>query len=105
MLKCKARYLADLFNQLYEIDPRAASDLVSHRVECNKEFLESNIPFVFSSSEEGLVTMGVVGFINALAENGSGVVAAIYDDNQKLLGFTVTGCDECEPYQHEGYHL
>lgn len=49
--------------------------------------------------------MGVVGFMNALAENGSGVVAAIYDDNQQLLGFTVTGCDDCEPYQHEGYHL
>lgn len=88
----EAKQIADLLNQLFTIDPVAAAKLVNHRVECNDAFLGSDIPFVCSRNSEGVITMGVVGFVNALAKPGSGYAAAVYDDN-RLTGFTVVGAD------------
>ncbi|MCW2477749.1 hypothetical protein [Candidatus Symbiopectobacterium sp. NZEC135] len=86
-----AKQIADLFNQLYALDPLAAANLVGHRVICNKKFAESDVPFVCSQQSDGIVSMGVVGFVNAIASPNSGRVAAVYGDDKKLTGFTVVG--------------
>ncbi|EGT3572240.1 hypothetical protein ACIEGN_18570 [Citrobacter freundii] len=87
----EAKQIAELLNQLFAIDPAAAADLVNHRVACNDAFLGSDIPFVCSQSRDGVITMGVVGFVNAMAKPGSGRAAAVYDDDGQLTGFTVVG--------------
>lgn len=89
----EARQIAELLNQLFETDPVAAADLVNHRVVCNDAFLGSDIPFVCSQSQDGVITMGVVGFVNAMAKPGTGYAAAIYGDDNQLTGFTVVGAD------------
>lgn len=89
----EAKQIAGLLNQLFDIDPVAAAKLVDHRVECSDAFLIGDIPFVCSRNSKGVVTMGVVGFVNALAIHGTGCAAAIYDDNNQLIGFTVVGDD------------
>lgn len=88
----EASQITDLFNQLFETDPSAAVELVNHRVVCNDSFLDSGIPFVCSQSRDGVITMGVVGFVNALAKPGTGYAAAVYEGNQ-LTGFAVVGAD------------
>ncbi|EQB1509166.1 hypothetical protein [Enterobacter hormaechei] len=90
----EARQIAELLNQLFAIDPAAAADLVNHRVVCNKAFLESDIPFVCSQSRDGVITMGLVGFVNAMAKPGNGYAAAVYDDDGLLTGFTVVGAEQ-----------
>ena len=90
----EAKKIAELLNQLFAIDPAAAADLVNHRVVCNDAFLESDIPFVCSQSRDGVITMGMVGFINALAKPGTGCAAAVYNHNHQLTGFTVVGAEQ-----------
>ncbi|HEM8560997.1 TPA: hypothetical protein U2Q33_000767 [Citrobacter farmeri] len=87
----EAKQIAELLNQLFAIDPAAAAYLVNHRVVCNDAFLGSDIPFVCSQSRDGVITMGVVGFVNAMAKPGTGYAAAVYDDDGQLTGFTVVG--------------
>lgn len=87
-----AKQIAELLNQLFTADPVAAAKLVNHRVECSDAFLDSDIPFVCSRDSEGVITMGVVGFVNALARHGTGYAAAIYENNQ-FAGFTVVGAN------------
>lgn len=87
----EAKQITDLLNQLFAIDPAAAADLVNHRVVCNDAFLGSDIPFVCSQSRDGIITMGVVGFVNAMAKPGTGYAAAAYDNDGQLTGFTVVG--------------
>ncbi|STB29484.1 hypothetical protein [Citrobacter koseri] len=89
----EAKQIADLLNQLFEIDPAAAADLANHRVVCNDAFLGSDIPFVCSQSRDGVITMGLVGFVNAMAKPGTGYAAAMYDDANHLTGFTVVGAE------------
>lgn len=89
----EARQIADLLSQLFTTDPVAATALVNHRVVCNEAFLGSDIPFVCSQSRDGVITMGVVGFVNAMAKPGTGYAAAIYGDDNQLTGFTVVGAD------------
>lgn len=89
----EAKQIVELLNQLFETDPVAAADLVNHRVVCNDAFLGSDIPFVCSQSQDGVITMGVVGFVNAMAKPGTGYAAAIYGDDNQLTGFTVVGAD------------
>lgn len=86
----EAKQIAELLNQLFTTDPAAAAKLVNHRVECSDAFLDSDIPFVCSRNSEGVITMGVVGFVNALAKPGTGYAAAVYEGNQ-LTGFIVMG--------------
>ncbi|AEN65405.1 hypothetical protein Entas_2677 [Enterobacter soli] len=90
----EAKQIAELLNQLFAIDPAAAADLVNHRVVCNDAFLGSDIPFVYSQSRDGIITMGVVGFVNAMAKPGTGRAAAVYDDANQLTGFTVVGAEQ-----------
>ncbi|HDR2607965.1 hypothetical protein [Enterobacter hormaechei] len=90
----EARQIAELLNQLFAIDPAAAADLVNHRVVCNEAFLESDIPFACSQSRDGVITMGLVGFVNAMAKPGNGYAAAVYDDDGLLTGFTVVGAEQ-----------
>lgn len=87
----EAKQIAELLNQLFAIDPAAAADLVNHRVACNDAFLGSDIPFVCSQSRDGVIAMGVVGFLNAMAKPGTGYAAAVYDNDGQLTGFTVVG--------------
>ncbi|KOR02502.1 hypothetical protein [Pluralibacter gergoviae] len=89
----EASQITELFNQLFETDPSAAAELVNHRVVCNDSFLDSDTPFVCSQSRDGVITMGVVGFMNAMAKPGTGYAAAEYDDDGKLTGFTVVGAE------------
>lgn len=89
----EAKQIADFLNQLFAVDPSAAAALVNHRVVCNDAFLGSDIPFVCSQSRDGVITMGVVGFVNAMAKPGSGLAAAVYDDDGQLTGFTVVGAE------------
>lgn len=90
----EAKQIVDLLNQLFTTDPVAAADLVNHRVVCNEAFLESDIPFVCSQSRDGVITMGLVGFVNAMAKPGNGYAAAVYDDDGLLTGFTVVGAEQ-----------
>ncbi|EBG0542791.1 hypothetical protein NPT74_004587 [Salmonella enterica subsp. enterica serovar Techimani] len=85
--------LLALFNRLYETDPVATTELVDHRVVCNESFLSSDVPFVCSKRGDGVITMGVVGFVNGMAKPGTGYVAAVYDDC-KLTGFTIVGAEQ-----------
>ncbi|EAS2531019.1 hypothetical protein OEC43_002669 [Salmonella enterica subsp. enterica serovar Johannesburg] len=87
----EAKQIVELLNQLFISDPVAAADLVNHRVVCNDAFLGSDIPFVCSQSRDGVITMGLVGFVNAMAKPGTGYAAAMYDDDGQLTGFTVVG--------------
>ncbi len=89
----EAKQIVELLNQLFATDPVAAADLVNHRVVCNDAFLERDIPFVCSQSRDGVITMGVVGFMNAMAKPGTGRAAAVYDDDGRLTGFTVVGAE------------
>lgn len=89
----EARQIAELLNQLFATDPVAAAELINHRVVCNDAFLGSDIPFVCSQSQDGVITMGVVGFMNAMSKHGTGRAAAVYDDDGKLTGFTVVGAE------------
>lgn len=89
----EAKQIVDLLNQLFTTDPVAAADLVNHRVVCNDAFLESDIPFVCSQSRDGVITMGLVGFVNAMAKPGTGYAAAVYGDGGQLTGFTVVGAE------------
>ncbi|CUY56650.1 hypothetical protein ACU9SG_001554 [Serratia marcescens] len=95
--------IADLLNKLFKLDATAAENLVNHRVECNEAFLASDVPFVCSRNGNGVISMGMVGLLNAMASPNSGRVAAIYSDDKRLVGFTVVGCKECDPYQYEDY--
>lgn len=87
----EANKITALLNRLFETDPAAAADLVNHRVVCGDAFLGRDIPFVCSQSLDGVITIGVVGFVNAMAKPGTGYAAAIYDDDNKLTGFKVVG--------------
>lgn len=89
----EARQIAELLNQLFATDRVAAADLINHRVVCNDAFLGSDIPFVCSQSRDGVITMGLVGFVNAMAKPGTGYAAAMYDDDRQLTGFTVVGAE------------
>ncbi|EOT7378623.1 hypothetical protein ACNR8Y_002810 [Enterobacter cloacae] len=89
----EAKQIVELLNQLFTTDPVAAADMVNHRVVCNDAFLGSDIPFVCSQSRDGVITMGVVGFMNAMAKQGTGRAAAVYDDDGQLTGFTVVGAE------------
>lgn len=89
----EARQIAELLNQLFATDPVAAAELINHRVVCNDALLGSDIPFVCSQSRDGVITMGLVGFVNAMAKPGTGYAAAMYDDANHLTGFTVVGAE------------
>lgn len=89
----EAKKIVEMLNLLYAADPLAAADLVNHRVACNDAFLGSDVPFVCSQSRDGVITMGLVGFVNAMAKPGTGRAAAVYDDVNQLTGFTVIGTD------------
>ena len=89
----EARQIAELLNQLFATDPVTAAELINHRVVCNDAFLGSDIPFVCSQSRDGVITMGLVGFVNAMAKPGTGYAAAVYDDENQLSGFTVVGAE------------
>jgi hypothetical protein len=90
----EAKLITELLNQLFSTDQSAANALVNHRVVCNEAFLGSDIPFVCSQSRDGVITMGVVGFLNAMAKPGTGRVAVMYDDENQLIGFTVVGAEQ-----------
>lgn len=100
----EAKKLADMLNRLLELDQEGTQKLISHRVEFNNNLEAENVPFVCAKSNDGVITMGVIGFLNGMASPNTGVVAAVID-NKKLTGFTVVGCKECEPYQFESYAL
>ncbi|WP_447868619.1 hypothetical protein [Rahnella aceris] len=99
----ESKQIADLLNKLFTLDATAAETLVNHRVECNEAFLASEVPFVCSRNGNGMISMGIVGFLNAMVSPDSGRVAANYNDDQQLVGFKVVGCKECDPYQYEDY--
>lgn len=87
----EAKEIVGLLNRLFSLDADAAAKLVAHRVECCEALVGDDVPFVCSRSREGVLNMGVVGFINAMAEPGTGYAAAVYDDDKKLTGFKVVG--------------
>ncbi|MCD9263204.1 hypothetical protein SJ345_03515 [Citrobacter braakii] len=89
----EAKLITELLNQLFSTDQSAANALVNHRVVCNEAYLGSDIPFVCSQSRDGIITMGVVGFVNGMAKPGTGRAAAVYDDANHLTGFTVVGAE------------
>ncbi|TBL46400.1 hypothetical protein EYY98_23990 [Obesumbacterium proteus] len=87
----EAKEIADLLNKLFILDSDAAAKLVVHHVECSDALAGDDVPFVCSRSREGVLNMGVVGFVNAMAKTGTGYVAAVYDDDKNLTGFKVVG--------------
>ncbi|MFZ4167668.1 hypothetical protein ACEV60_03225 [Enterobacter ludwigii] len=87
----EAKEIVGLLNKLFSLDADAAAKLVAHRVECSEALAGDDVPFVCSRSREGVINMGVVGFINAMAKHGTGYAAAVYDDDNKLTGFKVVG--------------
>lgn len=87
----EAKEIVVLLNKLFSLDVDAAAKLVVHRVECNEALAGDDVPFVCSRTSEGGIRMGVVGFINAMANPGTGFAAAVYDDDKNLTGFKVVG--------------
>lgn len=87
----EAKEIVGLLNNLLSLDADAAAKLVAHRVECSEALAGDDVPFVCSRSREGVLNMGVVGFMNAMAKPGTGYAAAVYDDDKKLTGFKVVG--------------
>jgi len=92
----ESKKIADLLNKLFSLDATAAEALVNHRVECNEAFLDPEVPFVCSRNGNGDITMGIVGFLNAMASPDSGRVAAKYNGDKQLVGFTVVEYKECD---------
>ncbi|MEL4016920.1 hypothetical protein [Dryocola clanedunensis] len=87
----EAKEIVGLLNKLFSLDADAAAKLVAHRVECSEALAGDDVPFVCSRSREGVLNMGIVGFMNAMAKPGTGYAAAVYDDDKKLTGFKVVG--------------
>lgn len=87
----EAKEIVVLLNKLFSLDADAAAQLVVHRVECNEALAGDDVPFVCSRSREGVLNMGVVGFVNAMAKTGTGYAAAVYDDDKNLTGFKIVG--------------
>jgi hypothetical protein len=87
----EAKEIVDLLNKLFSLDADAVAGLVAHRVECSEVLAGDDVPFVCSRSREGVLNMGVVGFVNAMAKPGTGYAAAVYDDDKKLTGFKIVG--------------
>ncbi|EHM6378430.1 hypothetical protein KGT21_002529 [Salmonella enterica] len=58
------------------------------------QFIQTSLVVRLRSKRgDGVITMGVVGFVNGMARPGTGYVAAVYDDC-KLTGFTVIGAEQ-----------
>lgn len=82
MLKYTAKEIADSLNDSYIKTP----ELVTSMFDC----------------------IGIHDFVNLARIHclpGTGIVTPVYGEHGSVMNFTVTGCDDCEPYQHEGYHL
>lgn len=82
MLKYTAKEVADSLNDTYIKTP----ELIVAMFDC----------------------IGIHDFVNLARVHvlpGTGIVTPVYGDHAQIMNFTVTGCDDCEPYQHEGYHL
>lgn len=93
--------ITDLLNTLFTLDPKATEELVNHRVECNEAFLSPEVPFVCTINGDGKISMGIVGFLNAMASHKSGRVAAKYNDDHQLIGFIVVRCEECDSHKYQ----
>lgn len=87
----KAKCIAERLNQMLLLDPEAVASLIGHRVVCDKSLAADDSPFVCSVDAQGDIRIGMVGVINALAEPGTGRVAAFYNDCGQLTSFTVVG--------------
>ncbi|MEL0577048.1 hypothetical protein AACK17_00655 [Pectobacterium punjabense] len=84
-----AEKVSDLLNHLFQIDPLATSRLVAHRAEFSESLMNSHERFVCSKKSDGVITMGVIGVMNAVIDPASGRIASVYDENGVLTGFTV----------------
>lgn len=52
--------------------------------------------------------IGVDAFMSLAQDSllpGTGTVSPVMGEAGTVSSFTVTDCDDCEPYQHEAYHL
>ena len=82
--------VVDLLNGAMEDDPEAIQNLVNSRVECNAKLTEHPTIQVGSYYEEGKNHVGLLGIFNGLFgvdDEGWGPIAAVFDDDDKLLRF------------------
>jgi hypothetical protein len=81
------RATANLLNSLLAADPEACTRLLEQRVPCND--LVAEHPSIVVEEQDGAAFVGLLGVLNGLTWHSGKVVAAVYDDDKKLTGFTV----------------
>lgn len=81
-----------LLNDLIKIDPKAIEDLIEQRVECSEE-LADHPTFQVNIYDGEHPKIGLLGVLNGLFgtnEEGWGPIAAVFNDEKKLIKFERT---------------
>ncbi len=84
----------DVLNRLHAADPSVLPTLIAHRVPCNKEVAEDpSIQVGLIAGKTDQWEVGFLGLINGLYgvdARGWGFIAAEYNDQHQLTGFSWT---------------
>ena len=76
--------IVDILNEAYKADPKAIETLFRVYVTCNEKLAEH--PTIEVKESEGDNVVGFLALINGFVD---GKVGAMYNEKQKLIGFTV----------------
>jgi len=82
--------VVEFLNQLLEADRPAVAALIANRVPCNQVLADH--PTVQVGVVHGGFSVGMLGIINGLFgtyPDGFGCIAAWYDENKDLVGFSL----------------
>jgi hypothetical protein len=82
-----------LLNEMLKLDPDFTQTIVSYRIECNKQLAEHPTIQVKDNGQEHY-TAGLLGVINGLAPKATSAIAAVYNDNNKIIKFEVMDFEE-----------
>jgi len=81
--------VVDLLNESFRLDSAATRLFRENKVKCNDALAEH--PSIQIGENSNGNTLGILGFLNGLFgtnDNGYGCIAANYNENGKLIGFS-----------------
>lgn len=85
-----AKKAAELLNEMLALEPYATKQLVENRIFCNAGLV--NHPTIQVGLVAGHMYVGFLGVLNGIllrGQNDGKVVAAVYDEQNKLIRFEV----------------
>lgn len=87
-----------VLNDAFTLDPAAVQDLISTRFPCNQKLRDHETIQVHAYGDSSMNNpkVGFLGMLNGLIgidQNGSGAIAAKYNDDKELTGFVMTDTD------------